>query len=340
MHRHPTFFLGLALLLHPALAGAGAQTPAEPSAQTAFDPATLPPIVATVDGVSIGREWLQDEATAAHEELKASGEDRVVDEAFYREALDQIIAGLLLEKEAARHDLAATPEEVEARMTEARRPFPDEAAFLAALERSGTTLEGLRRDLRQQISIAKLVTLRIRPAIRVSEERITALYEENREQLRVPERVRVRHIFLPIAADATPEARAEAQAHASALLERLRAGADFAEVARAESRDPSAATGGALPWLVRGQTLPEFEAAAFALEPGTISGVVTSTAGLHILQVLEHRPEGIAGLDEARPGLTESFRDAALEPILRRRVAELELAADVERFALGPPPSP
>ncbi len=103
-----------------------------------------------------------------------------------------------------------------------------------------------------------------------------------------------------------PRTEEEALALAKELVERLRAGEDFAELARQYSDDPgSRDNGGELGWFGRGRMVPEFEEAAFSLEPGEISDPVKTQFGYHIIQVLEKDP--------ARP--VEPF-------ILERRKAE------------------
>ena len=103
----------------------------------------------------------------------------------------------------------------------------------------------------------------------------------------MPDRRRVRHILLKTA-DKPADELPKLQAKAEDLLKQLRAGADFAALARQHSEDTgSAAKGGDLDWVVRGQTVKAFEEAAFSLPLKQVSNVIKTEYGLHILEVLE-----------------------------------------------------
>ena len=101
--------------------------------------------------------------------------------------------------------------------------------------------------------------------ITIEESELQAYYRNNQNDFRIEERVQVSHILLR----ADESNREEVRTKGEDLLTQLQDGADFAELARENSEDPaSAASGGDLGWVVRGQTVPPFEQAAFSLEPG------------------------------------------------------------------------
>jgi peptidyl-prolyl cis-trans isomerase SurA len=102
---------------------------------------------------------------------------------------------------------------------------------------------------------------------------------------------RARHILLKTN-ELVPEA--EAQRRLMGLKERLDNKADFAELARAHSEDASSVRGGDLGWLFPGDTVPEFERAMDALEPGAVSAPVRTPFGWHLIQVQERRNEDMS----------------------------------------------
>ena len=98
--------------------------------------------------------------------------------------------------------------------------------------------------------------------------------------------VKVRHILIKAAPDATPETKAAAQAKAADLLAKVKGGADFSETAKTNSEDEaSQGQGGELPFFSKGQNVAEFETAAFSLNPGEISDLVETQYGFHIIKV-------------------------------------------------------
>jgi peptidyl-prolyl cis-trans isomerase C len=122
-------------------------------------------------------------------------------------------------------------------------------------------------------------------------------------------------IGLPPNADAAT--KQQARAKAQEVLKEVRAGGDFAKLAAEKSNDPgSAAKGGDLGFFPKGQMEPAFEAAAFAVKPGGVSGIVETSFGFHIIKVHERRPARTAPFAEVsgqiKEFLTGKQRDAKL----------------------------
>jgi peptidyl-prolyl cis-trans isomerase D len=137
----------------------------------------------------------------------------------------------------------------------------------------------------------------LRAKIVVSSADIERTYNSNIEQYSTPEQVRASHILLKTEGkdDAAVKARAEE------LLKQARAGADFAELAKKNSEDDaSAKNGGDLDYFGRGRMVPEFDQAAFSLEPGKISDLVKSQYGYHIIKVVDKKPATTRPLSRSR----------------------------------------
>jgi peptidyl-prolyl cis-trans isomerase D len=135
-----------------------------------------------------------------------------------------------------------------------------------------------------------------------SPEQVERFYEDHKsDRFTKPEEVRARHILVRIAPGATDADRADARKRADELLARVKAGEDFATLAKEHSDDPgSAARGGDLGAFSRGRMDPAFEQAAFALEVGAVSEVVETPFGLHIIKVEAHDPGGVQDLAAVR----------------------------------------
>jgi len=162
--------------------------------------------------------------------------------------------------------------------------------------------------------------------------------------------VHARHILVKAGESATEEAKQEARQRAEELLERARAGEDFAALATEHSEDPgSAARGGDLGFFGRGAMVPAFEESAFALEPGTISDLVESRFGFHIIKVEARHEESVQDLDEVRDDIIELLRPRLGRRLALQRVEEAHdrllegetldaLAESVELSVEEPPP--
>jgi peptidyl-prolyl cis-trans isomerase D len=140
------------------------------------------------------------------------------------------------------------------------------------------------------------------PAVTDAEEQ--AYYNAHQSDYKVDEQVKVRHILIAVAQNATPAADAAAKAKAQSILDQLKKddGSDFAALAKKDSDDPgSKDVGGELGFIKRGATVPAFETAAFALQPGQISGLVKTQFGYHIIQCEAKQAAHTQSFDEVKP---------------------------------------
>lgn len=153
---------------------------------------------------------------------------------------------------------------------------------------------------------------------KVSDSELQKEYQDSIDSFRTPERVRVRHILIKTQGKPKEEAP-KLKAKAEELLKEIKSGADFAELAKKNSEDPgSAVKGGELGFITRGQTVPNFEKAAFSLRPGETSGVIETEYGYHIIQVEEKQEAHTETFAEAQPQLyAEAQKQQATEALGR-----------------------
>jgi len=170
------------------------------------------------------------------------------------------------------------------------------------------------------------------------EEDLERHYRRTLDLYEVKEQVKASHILIRVPEDASDEVRKQKREHAETLLKQVKNGKDFAELARSMSDDPgSAAKGGDLGYFERGMMVPPFEAAAFSMQPGEISGLVETDFGFHIIKVEEYIAPGFKSLadaiDEVKAGLkVEMARRLAYEKAMdayniNRKTGELDDAA-------------
>lgn len=330
--------LRLALVLTLAASGtfgsAVAQETTEAAAPLpAFNPDDLPDVVARVNGTEVTRKELIDEARGAFKQLGQMGVRRQLDAQFHREALEQILAAILLSEEAQKVGLAATDEEVATRLASLRSAFENEEKFQAMVAAEGMTLEEFKKDLKRTMSVEKYVARQIATEVTISEEAQRTFYEQNKTRMQRPELVQVRHILVEVKADAGEEERQAAREELAGLAKRLQDGEDFAALAKEHSDDPgSREAGGQLPPIARGQTLPAFEEVAFSLPVGQRKDLVETPLGFHIIEVLNRQEEGIAPFEEVQEQLHQMLKSQAVQVEMKARVEALRLKADVQIF--------
>lgn len=158
---------------------------------------------------------------------------------------------------------------------------------------------------------------KVAQSINPSDTDLRQYYNQNQDQFRTPEQVKVRHILLktqgkPASEDAKIKAKAED------ILKQVRAGANFADLVKKDSEDTgSVANGGEYTVQRNGQMVPEFENEAFTLKPGE-SGIVKTTYGYHVMQVMQHDPAHLKTFDEARPELVAKVRDQRVAALMQK----------------------
>ncbi len=156
-----------------------------------------------------------------------------------------------------------------------------------------------------------------------TDQDLMAAYNQNQANFVVPERVHVRHILI-LTQGKPPAEEAKAKAKAEDLVKQLRAGADFAELAKKNSEDNqgptggSAAKGGDLDWVTHGQMVAEFEKAIFSLKPMTISDPVKTQYGYHIIQVLAHEDARTKPFAEVKDQLMKDWKQVRISNALQQ----------------------
>jgi peptidyl-prolyl cis-trans isomerase D len=178
---------------------------------------------------------------------------------------------------------------------------------------------------KRKISYVLIDTAKLESEVKVTQQELQSYYDQHRDEYRVPEQVNVRHILIktPLpGADGKVDQKGveEARKKAQDILKQLKAGGNFADLAKKYSEDTaSAKDGGSLGWIQRGRTVPEFEKVAFSLLKGQTSDLVQSSYGFHIIQVEDKQDAHLKTLDEVK---------AQIEPILKQQ--KTTQAADAE----------
>jgi len=130
--------------------------------------------------------------------------------------------------------------------------------------------------------------------------------------------------------DDSDAVKAEKRKKAEELLVQLRQGADFEQLAREHSDCPSSAQGGDLGAFGRGAMVPRFEEAAFALEPGEISGIVETRFGYHIIKLAEKTDTRTVPYDEARSDISRYLSTQKMQQGMSNFIEGLRNEAEIE----------
>ncbi len=146
----------------------------------------------------------------------------------------------------------------------------------------------------------------LRARVTVTPQEIQDAYRDNQQQYSTPEQVKASHILLKTGDGKKEE---DVRKRAEALLAKAKSGADFAALAKANSEDDSnKEKGGDLGFFGKGSMVPEFEQAAFALEPGQLSDVVKTGYGFHIIKLAEKKQASTRSIDEVRAQIEDQLK--------------------------------
>ena len=233
--------------------------------------------------------------------------------------LDELINSEILLERAQKMNLVATDAEVEDKFTEAKSPYTEEE-FQNRLKVTGLTVDDLKSDIRRQLSIQKLLNREVVAKISITDQDVADYYSKNRAQFNVAEpQYRIAQIIISPHPDPTVHNRkndkatneAEAGRKAAMIIQKLDAGADFAQVAMDYSEDSSSSTGGDLGFVPESslnQSDPSLKKIVLGLKPGQITQPLSVKGGGY--RILKLTAKETAGQREITdPEVQQGIRD-------------------------------
>ena len=290
-------------------------------------PAQLPDVLARVNGEAVTKSDF--DRLVVNMELSSGPIPVARRDEVLRSMLDQLITYTAMTQQARTENVAVTETEIEGRITEMRRGS-SAADFQKALEARKITPEQLRADARLQLAIEKLLEAHVADAAAATDAEARAFYQNNPEKFKQDDRVRASHILLKVDPKAPETTREQARGRMAGLLKRVRGGEDFATVAAKHSQDGSARNGGDLGYFTRPEMVAPFSQAAFALQPGEISDIVTTEYGYHIIKVTERKPATTVPYDEASAQIVEFLTRRKKQERASQFVDEVKKRARIE----------
>jgi len=266
------------------------------------------------------------------------------DDPQYQTAIQQImpqLVGIEIAKAYAQeHNITVSDKEVDQEIAKIKEQIGDQArssgqdlsdqeAYEQALKQNNITEDQLRDDIRENLPVQK-VQERVAGDAEPSDEEIQNYYEKNKEaQFTTPEQRCVRHILF----------NKDQKEKAEEVKKELEDGGDFAKLAKENSQDPgSAAKGGDLGCLGKGETVPEFEQAAFGAEQGEIVGPIKTEFGYHILKVTDVKPEQTRSLQEVESQISSQLATEKQSEVFNKWVEEQKKKRDVKYLKGYEPP--
>jgi len=293
--------------------------------------------LATVDGDVILLSEFEKNASPVLEQFKKATPpadqtpERITD--IKKRVLDQMIDDRILAEEAKKKAIHVSQLEVDDGVKKVRTRFQTEDEFNNELQKEALTYEAFRKHIQEQIGTIKLIDQEVKAKTTPpTDAEIKDLYDtlvailqdkpipgshtatevDELKSLaramdhRFGERVRARHILVRVGPNASKEERAAALAKIKDVQRQLKAGADFADLAKKYSDDPGSKDhGGDLGYFSHGDMVDTFEKAAFALNVGDTSDIVSTDFGYHIIRIDEKKAASKFSYDDVKDDLKE-----------------------------------
>jgi len=302
-----------------------AEKPAEPKPAVAEKPTEPKPPVAekpaepvdtgvavTVNGVDITEKQIDDLIAPRIEQMSKNRNwpPHIMEsykERMRSDALNELIETHLVDAKIKEEGIVITEKDVEDHIKEladSENLTVDELKIL--IESYGTSYEVWKERMQfpRRLAFMKFMEPKVSGEVNITEEDAREFYNKNENNYKTPEQVRASHILIKLDKtdpNADPnEVDAVAKAKTEQLLEQINAGADFAELAKANSACSSAAKGGDLDFFARGRMVPPFEKAAFGLKVGQISDVVKTRFGYHIIKITDRKEATVTTFEQAK----------------------------------------
>jgi len=299
-------------------------------------------IIARVNDQIITRSDLQREREAVANELKqkapatADKDIASVDKDMLRGLIDQ---KLLVQRGK---DLGLTGDaEVIKKLDEIRKSMNLENMedLEKAAQAQGVSYEDFKKNMREDIVRQQVISQEVGRRLTIPPPDVTKYYEEHKAEFTRPEQVQLAELLVSTAAPANGAAPAPAEdpakvvaaeAKAKELLESIKKGAKFEDVAKKSSDGPTAADGGAIGAFKRGSLSKELEDKIFAMKSGEISDVIRTKQGFIILKVLDHQAAGVPPQKEVESQIMEKLYYDRLQPALRTYLTKLREDAYID----------
>jgi peptidyl-prolyl cis-trans isomerase SurA len=240
------------------------------------------------------------------------------------EVLDRLIDDELILQQAAELKLSITSEQIDASIEEIKKQNSiDDDQLREALKGQGMTMGSYRADLKRQLLRFRVLNVAVGSRVNISDDEVKAYYERHMKDM-ANVQVRASHVFIAIPPGSDATAVSEKQAQAQKILERAKAGEDFAKLAREVSDDAATrADGGDLGYFGKDMLPKAIEELVFAMKPGEVRGPVRADRGFHVIKLVDRKTKDPKPLDEVKDDIRMQLRQKDMERQTKIYLAEL-----------------
>ena len=246
--------------------------------------------------------------------------------------VEELIMRRVMMDAVAKEGITLSDEEFAEVKAELAEELPPGTTLESYMAETGTT----EAEMREQMAVRKMIIAQAESVAKPSDEEIQKFYDENKEGFAQSESVTASHILIKVDPADDEAAKAAKRERIEGLRKQLAEGADFAELAKANSDCPSASAGGDLGSFGKGQMVPAFEDAAFSQEIGKVGEVVETQFGYHLIKVTERSDAKTQDFGEVKTRISDILFSQKQQDAVKAYVDGLREKADVQRFDEAP----
>jgi peptidyl-prolyl cis-trans isomerase C len=252
-----------------------------------------------------------------------------------QQALEQLILEQLLDEKAKEAKIVVSDEEAVSTLMKIISPQKSLSVeeLKEKIESFGQSFDQVKQQTQKRLGYQKVMEAQWAGKINITDDETKKYYDENPKKFETPEQVRASHILTKLELtdpNTDPnEAKAKAREKTQDLLKQIKDGADFAELAKAHSTCPSAASGGDLDFFPRGRMAPAFEKAAFELEVGKVSDIVETEFGYHIIKVTDHKDAGVILYEQTKDNIVTQLTQKKQSEFAQEYIKSLKANANI-----------
>jgi len=253
-------------------------------------------------------------------------------EQFRDPVVKALIENELLYQEAKKLGLSVNKSDVKEIFNNNMASFKRKKDFYKNLEKQGLDEDSYKGIIERDLLIRMLLKQEVEDKAKISEGEIEKYYSDNRKIFVSPEKLRMRSIFMKVPANATSEERAEKRRNAWEIINKAKAGEDFAKLAMEFSEDNYKDEGGDTGYLHLNMLEEEMAKEIAKLRPGDITGIIEHIYGFYIFKLEDKQPERQLGFDEVKDRLMIEFPVRKKKEIRETFINGLKAKAKIEVF--------
>jgi len=290
-------------------------------------------VVAVVNQEIITLSEVQKFAAPLQEEIQVKDrlERRERLHEVHRKVLERLIEEKLIDQEVKRSGIKVTSKEIEGALEEIkRRNAITQEDLERALTSEGLTLEAFKKQIEKRLQRTKLINWAVKAEVNAGERELRDFYQKNIHRYRTNESYRPSQIFFLVPKEAGTEEIREIRKKCQKVLEKIKGGEDFGEMALLYSEDISAKDRGDLGYFKKGELLPDLEKEALRLRVGEVSGIIRTNLGFHIIKLFDRKGGAPPLFEEVKEKVRADYYEKEMEKAFQQFLSTLKEKSVIE----------